>query len=131
MAFCANCGAELSDQAPVCPKCGHPRAAVQTRRTEGTAIAALILGILGLVGCPLIPSIAAVILGNQARAKIRSDPTLDGDGMARAGMILGWIGIGLAGLAILGMIIALIAGVTLGGSGFDDSILDASGILAR
>ena len=24
MAFCSNCGTELSEHAPACPKCGHP-----------------------------------------------------------------------------------------------------------
>jgi uncharacterized RDD family membrane protein YckC len=27
MAYCANCGHQISDQAPACPSCGHPRVA--------------------------------------------------------------------------------------------------------
>ncbi len=105
MAFCANCGTELSDEAPACPKCGHPRSATAGRRTEGSAIAALVMGILGIVGCPLILSIPAIIVGNQARQRIREDPTLEGDGMARAGVILGWIGIGIF---VVGAVFALL-----------------------
>ncbi len=108
MAFCANCGSEVSDQAPVCPKCGHPRTAPRSGRTEGSAVAALILGILGITTCPLILSIPAVIVGNQARAKIRLDPTLEGDSLARAGVVLGWIGIGLAALGIAIGLLALL-----------------------
>ena len=110
MPFCANCGAEVSDQAPACPKCGHPRAGVGVRRTEGTAVASLILGILGITACPLILSIVAVILGSQARAKIRNDPTLDGDNLARAGVILGWVGIGMAALGLIIAVLALALG---------------------
>jgi len=111
VAFCANCGSEVSDQAPVCPKCGHPRTAPRTGRTEGSAVAALILGILGITTCPLILSIPAVIVGNQARAKIRLDPTLEGDSLARAGVVLGWVGIGLATVGIAIGILALVASV--------------------
>ena len=105
MAFCANCGSEMSDLATACPKCGHPArplGAPVPRRMEGSAVAALVLGIFGVISCPLILSIPAVIVGNQALTKIRQDASLDGEGLARAGMILGWIGIGLAliGIAI-------------------------------
>jgi hypothetical protein len=119
MAFCVNCGNELSDQAPVCPRCGHPRAAAQPRRTEGLAIGALILGILGITSCPLIASIPAVILGSQARARIEQDPALEGEGIARAGVILGWIGIGLSVLFIAAFIAALVAGLGSVGPRFD------------
>lgn len=39
MAFCANCGKEMSDQAVACPNCGHPRggAAVVGKGKDGTA----------------------------------------------------------------------------------------------
>jgi len=107
MAFCANCGTEMSDQASACPKCGHPRVQAAAGRTEGSAVAALVLGILGIMACPLILSIPAVIVGNQARAKIRQDPTLEGEPLARAGIILGWIGIGLAAVGIIAAILAL------------------------
>lgn len=112
MAYCSNCGTELSEAAPACPKCGHPRAtaASPTRRTEGSAVASLILGILGLLACPLILSIPAIILGNQAQTKIRNDPSLEGDGMARAGIILGWVGVGLAGLGIAVVVFLIAAG---------------------
>ncbi len=106
MAFCANCGSELSEEARACPKCGHPRAAVITTRTEGTAVVALVLGILGITTCPLILSIPAVIVGSGARTRIRSDPTLEGESLARAGVILGWVGIGLAAVGIAFAILA-------------------------
>jgi hypothetical protein len=108
VAFCSNCGAEISEQAPVCPKCGHPRYTPRAAgRTEGGAVASLVLGILGIIACPLVLSIPAVIVGTQARAKIRQDPSLEGEGMARAGVILGWIGIGIAAAGIIIAVAAL------------------------
>jgi hypothetical protein len=107
MAFCAFCGKEISDRAPVCPNCGHPQSAVPgavagvARRTESNAIASLILGIASFVVCPLIPAILAVVFGNKAKEIIARDPSLDGEGMAKAGVILGWVNIGLWGALVL------------------------------
>lgn len=111
MAYCSNCGTELSDAAPACPKCGHPRAVARVggTRMEGGAVASLILGVLGVIACPLVLSIPAIIVGNQAQAKIGADPSLEGEGLARAGVILGWIGVGFAvlGVAVLIFFFAL------------------------
>ena len=71
------------------------------RRTSGLAIAALACGIAGLTVFPLLASIAGIILGMMARTEIRADPNLDGDSMATAGLVLGWIGVALAGLGLL------------------------------
>ncbi len=67
--------------------------------TSGLAIASLVLGILGWVFLPFLASIVAVVLGHMARAEIRSNPQLDGDGMAVAGIILGYLMIGICILA--------------------------------
>jgi hypothetical protein len=71
------------------------------------AIVSLIAGVLGLTLFPLIGSIIAVITGPMAKKEIReSAGTLSGEGLATAGMILGWIGIGLSvfGLCIVGVV---------------------------
>lgn len=114
MVYCENCGNQLSELAAACPKCGHPRGgAVATgRRMEGSAVAALILGIFGVISCPVVLSIPAVIVGNQAKAKIAADPSLDGEGLARAGVVLGWVGIGLAAVGLVAAILAFTLGVT-------------------
>ena len=65
-------------------------------RTPGQAYAALILGIVGLVLCPILPSILALVFGYMARGEIRrSGGQLGGSGVALAGLILGWVGIGI------------------------------------
>ena len=77
------------------------------RRTEGTAVASLVLGIAGFVVCPLICSVLAIVFGVQAKNKIRQDPSLQGEGMAQAGFILGIISLVLyGGLFIVAIILA-------------------------
>jgi len=61
-------------------------------RTSGTAIASLVFGVLSWFALPFIGAILAIVLGHSARGEIRRAPpgTIDGDGMAVAGLILGW-----------------------------------------
>lgn len=61
------------------------------QRTSSLAIISLIAGLLGWTFAPWLGSIIAIITGHMARAEIRSDPEgLDGDGLAIAGLVLGW-----------------------------------------
>ena len=63
--------------------------------TNGTAEAALVLGILGLTLLPLLASIVGLVLGYVAKGQIdRSGGRETGRGLAVAGIVLGWIGIG-------------------------------------
>ncbi|MBN2548434.1 MAG: DUF4190 domain-containing protein [Anaerolineales bacterium] len=74
------------------------------------ALISLITGILGLTFFPLIGSIVAIVTGMMARKEIReSGGALGGDGLATAGLVLGWIGVGLGviGLCVVGVIFAL------------------------
>jgi hypothetical protein len=79
----------------------------RTRRTNGLAIAALVCGIVQFSG--LFPAgIVAIILGHMAQRQIRQTEE-DGYGLAKAGLILGYIGITLA---IVGLVVALLVGLT-------------------
>lgn len=70
-------------------------------KTNGLAIASLVLGVLWLYW---IGSILALILGYVARGQIRrSNGAQVGDGIAIAGIVLGWIG-----LAVLVLLIVLL-----------------------
>jgi hypothetical protein len=93
------------------PGWGYP----QPRPTNGTAIAALVVGIVALLSCPLIGAVA-VYLGNRARNEIGATGQ-EGDTMALAGVILGWVGIGLTVLTVLmvGGYLAIM-GAVVGGS---------------
>jgi hypothetical protein len=71
------------------------------QRTSGYAIASLILGIAGFFVVPIVPSILAIVFGQKARAEFRRDPTLGGDGLATAGIVLGWVGLALVGIGLV------------------------------
>ena len=65
------------------------------------AIISLIAGILGLTLFPLLGSIVAVITGSMAKKEIQeSAGALGGEGMATAGQVMGWIGIGLSAIGV-------------------------------
>jgi hypothetical protein len=87
---------------------GYPGGMPGPRKSNGAAIASLILGILGCV--PFITGILAVILGIVG-IKAGSDPQRGGKGMAIAGLLLGVLSIGLWSL-FGGGIYALVKGTT-------------------
>ncbi|MFG3340237.1 DUF4190 domain-containing protein [Glycomyces sp. NPDC048151] len=72
---------------PQYPPYGYPY--VPPRPTNGMAIAAMVVGIVGVCS-PL--GILALIFGNIAKRQIRETGE-QGDGMATAGVVLGWIGV--------------------------------------
>jgi hypothetical protein len=68
-------------------------------RTNGLAIASLVLGILF---CFVVSGILAVIFGNVALGQIaRSEGREKGRGLAIAGVVLGWVSIGMLGIMAL------------------------------
>ena len=79
--------------------------------TSGMAIASLVLGTVAVAGawccCLGFPTGAlAIILGHFALSKIRrSGGRLDGRGLAIAGLVMGYLGLVLQILVILGWII--------------------------
>lgn len=80
------------------PERGTTRAA----HTSGLAIASLALAVGGLTILPLLGSIVAIILGYMARNEIRRHPgELSGDGIAVAGIVLGWIAVAVSVLGFL------------------------------
>lgn len=80
-------------------------------RTSSLAVVSLIFGVLAYVFLPGIGALVAVICGHSARSEIRRSPpgSIEGDGMALAGLILGWIQIGCAIIAVA-IAILIIAG---------------------
>jgi hypothetical protein len=96
---------EVMEAAPPPPVAPTPYAAVAAVPTSGMAIAALVMGIVGLTLLPLVGSILALIFGYMARNDIRQRPDeVSGGGLALAGIVMGWIAIGLSvvGLLIFG-----------------------------
>lgn len=95
---------------------------------SGKAIASMVVGIAGaVIGLPsfclfglcatgvMVPcAIASLILGYMAKREIdESGGTIGGSGMATAGIILGWVDIGMAVIAAIVGILALLGLVGL------------------
>jgi hypothetical protein len=77
--------------------------------SSGLAIGSLIASILGLTLVPTVGSIIGLILGYIARNKIEeSAGAIGGESFAKAGIIVGWVGIGLT---FAGVCLALAATV--------------------
>ena len=76
-----------------------------SRKTSTLAIVSLVAGILGWTLLPWLGSIGAIITGHMARGEIRrSAGTIDGNGYAIAGLVLGW---GSVIVTIVGILIAV------------------------
>ena len=75
------------------PPYGYP----VPRRTNGFAVASMVLGILWLYW---FGSILALVFGYTAKRQIRERGEAGG-GMATAGIVLGWVGVGFLALGLL------------------------------
>ncbi len=83
----------------------------QTVETNGLAIGSMVLGIVGFLGFGFVTSIPAIVLGHIARSQIRKNPRQSGDGMALAGLIMGYIVTVLSLLFIVVLIAVFAFGV--------------------
>jgi Domain of unknown function (DUF4190)/DUF1707 SHOCT-like domain len=85
------------------PNIGYPPQQMARPATNSMAVAALTCGIAEFftMGLTAIP---AIVLGHAARRQVRRTGQA-GDGMALAGLILGWTGIVLITAAIAGLVI--------------------------
>jgi hypothetical protein len=105
--ICRHCGAQVtpsgwqpSMSAPGVPGAGLG-VAPPRRTTNGMAIASMVLGIAQLFLC-LIGTVLALVFGYIARRQIRdSMGAQGGDGMAIAGIILGWVGVAAFAVIII------------------------------
>jgi hypothetical protein len=109
---CPACAEDVKSEAVICRFCGfnfqtmsrdlgggQGTAAV---RTNGFAIASLVLGILWIYS---IGSILALVFGYKGKSQIdASGGQESGRGLAVAGIVLGWIGVALTLLAIIGLV---------------------------
>lgn len=94
------------------PAYGYPPAPAPPT-TNGLAIAALVCSIVGVASCITAP--VGAILGHVARRQIRERGE-GGDGMALAGIIIGWVLTALMLLVIALYVVVFIVAVTDSGA---------------
>lgn len=84
----------------------------QKPKTSGLAIASLVCGIAAWTLLPiLVTAVAAVVTGQMAKKEIGSKQgAISGNGMATAGLILGWLQIALVSLALIAFLVILLTG---------------------
>lgn len=92
----------------------QPYQALPALPTSNMALASLILGILGWTIVPTIGAIAAIITGHMAKNEIKnSGGTLGGDGMATAGLVMGYANIAIGLCVCLALAGILAMGITI------------------
>jgi hypothetical protein len=138
--YCTKCGAQNPDGANFCQNCGSQLVATTTpaqspppitttqsdtvtpitqgistapivRRTSGIAVAALVLGIIGLFAA--LPAILAIIFGGIGISQTSKDQTLGGHGLAVAGLVLGIIGVAFWAFIVFLMILVIPVSTTI------------------
>ncbi|MCB9134987.1 MAG: DUF4190 domain-containing protein [Anaerolineales bacterium] len=83
----------------------HPPSYAPPPPNSTMAVVSLVAGILGWTIVPLIGSIVAVVTGHMAKNEIKqSGGRMGGDGLATAGLILGYVALSFS---LIGLCIAL------------------------
>jgi len=90
---------------------GYGQPAYYAAPNHESATTALILGILGLVVCPLVLSIPAWVIGRRAMNEIdASQGRIGGRGNAKAGYVLGIVGTAMGALSLLLVLVFALGG---------------------
>jgi hypothetical protein len=82
-------------------------------RTNGLAVASMVLSLVGVVllcawGAGGVPALLGVIFGHIAKGQIRREGS-QGDGMAMAGLIIGYCVLGLAALVVVLVVVGVLS----------------------
>jgi len=94
-----------------------PPVPLQMYPKNDLAVWSLVLGIAGIVlSCGIITGIPAIIVGNKARLAVRKGEA-NNDGMAVAGVILGWVSVAFSAIVVVLLVIWLVVFGAAGGFG--------------
>jgi len=108
---CPECSEAIQAQALVCRFCGYDYRVggrQVPRTTNGLAVASMVVGIVWIYW---IGSILALVFGYMAKKQIdESGGNQAGRGMATAGIVLGWVGVGTLAIFLVVIIIGASTG---------------------
>ncbi len=91
---------------------GYASAPAQFPKTSNNAVVALVLAIGSFLICPVILSVAALIVANSAKREIQaSQGWVTGDGMVTAAKVISWINIALTIVVVVVVIIVAALGL--------------------
>ena len=92
---CPSCRVPFAIGSPICPACRmitSPDGIYHGPKINAPgAVQSLVLGIVGFFICGVVFGPIAISKANSAKAAMSSDPTLGGEGLATAGMVMGII----------------------------------------
>lgn len=89
----------------------QPESSFEPQETSTWAIVSLIAGVVSFLFAPFIGSVVAIFTGYAAKKEIRNgDGRISGDGLATAGLVLGWINVALSLMACV-LAVLVFAGV--------------------
>jgi uncharacterized membrane protein len=101
--FCTACGVNTFTVGSTIPA-SYAGAAPPT---NGYAVASMVLGICGCVGLFFVGPILALVFGHRARREI-ANTGHNGSSFASAGIVLGWVGLTLNVVVIVGYVVIFI-----------------------
>ncbi|MGN2252014.1 DUF4190 domain-containing protein [Frateuria sp. GZRe12] len=85
------------------------------RTTSAMAVVSLVSGIAAWSVLPLVGAIVAIVCGHLARGEIRrSQGQIEGDGLAVAGLVLGYVQLAFGFIVLLFAIAAIVLGLSIG-----------------
>ncbi len=83
------------------------------QQTSSLAVISLVAGIASFFIVPVLGALVAVIVGGMAKKEIRqSGGRMTGEGMATAGIILGWINIAIGVIGICLTVLVFVGAIS-------------------
>ena len=107
MKTCRRCAEEVADEEVLCRHCESNLKEIPSKRTSAMAVASLTSSIAGFFMFFFIGQILGIVFGYKARKEIKnSTGAVQGENLATAGIIVGWVGIALDLAIVVFMVLA-------------------------
>jgi hypothetical protein len=84
----------------------QPGATTTLPQTDPLAIVSLVAAVLGLTALPGLGSVVGIVTGHLALRRVRTTGR-GGEGLAKGGLVVGYIGLAIVGAVLLGLVFTL------------------------